>query len=79
VNQSLLVELAPACRVGNVLASAKFLKAASFFHLMVLLMPSRPIRFFAVVDVARLSRSDDSAMANFGEALLIRPDRTLKD
>jgi hypothetical protein len=49
VNQSFFVELAPACRVGNVLASAKFPKAASFFHLMVLLMPSRRIRFLPLL------------------------------
>jgi hypothetical protein len=39
-----LVELAPACRDGNVLASAKFLKAAYFFYIMVLPMLLRPIR-----------------------------------
>jgi hypothetical protein len=36
--------MAPACRGGNVLASAKFLEHAHFFHIAVLLMPSHPLR-----------------------------------
>jgi hypothetical protein len=36
------LQTAPACRGGNVLASAKFLEQAHFFHVAVLLMPSHP-------------------------------------
>jgi hypothetical protein len=38
------LQMAPACRVWNVLASAKFLERADFFHIAVLLMPSHPLR-----------------------------------
>src|SRR5665811_1410003 len=36
--------IAPACRGGNVSACAKFSEHAHFFHIVVLLMPSHPIR-----------------------------------
>jgi hypothetical protein len=67
MNKSPFAELAPACRNGNVLASAKFPRAASFFHLMALLMPSRPDQVLAVVNAARLSRSNGSAMATLAK------------
>jgi hypothetical protein len=37
-------QTAPACRGGNVLACAKFLEHAHFFHIAVLLMPFHPPR-----------------------------------
>src|SRR6266566_2613276 len=39
--------LAPACRGGNVSASAKFPTPQHFFHIVVLLMPSRPTRLLS--------------------------------
>src|ERR1700743_2943344 len=42
---SVLGRVGASCRVGNVLASAKFLRGTYFFHTAVLVMPSRPIRF----------------------------------
>jgi len=42
--KALYVGMAPACRGGNVSACAKFLEHAHFFHTVVFLMPSRPIR-----------------------------------
>jgi hypothetical protein len=38
------LQTAPACRGGNVLADAKFLQRAHFFHIVVLLMPSHPLK-----------------------------------
>jgi hypothetical protein len=39
------LQMAPACRGWNVLASAKFLEHAHFFHTVVSLMTSHPITF----------------------------------
>jgi hypothetical protein len=55
---------APACSGGNVLASAKFLEHAYFFHIAVLLMPSHPLTLFNDAYAARLLRSDGSATGN---------------
>jgi hypothetical protein len=44
MNKSPIFRLAPACRNGNVSASAKFQKGAHFFHRIVSLMPRRRTR-----------------------------------
>ena len=61
MNNSPVQQLAPACRDRERFRICEVpLKTRYFFHAMVLLMPSRPIRFSPAINAARLLRGDGS-------------------